>query len=221
VKKAELTRQKIVESALKLFAERGFDQTTMRLIAEEAGVSVGNTYYYFTSKEDLIQAYYQGLVESFSIRVAPVLADEVDFVERLSGAMLTWVDAAEPYHDFAAAFFRIAADPSSPLSPFSEESGPTREAMIDVFRKVVEESRKLKVGDDVKGRLPELLWLLHMGVVLFWVHDGSPGQERTRLLVSRAAPVIGQLLALSRLPVLRSSAKDLMQLVDSLAPKQP
>ena len=39
-KKSDITRQKIVESALKLFAERGFEQTTMRVIAEDASLSV-------------------------------------------------------------------------------------------------------------------------------------------------------------------------------------
>ena len=56
--KSEQTRRLIVETALRLFRERGYEATTMRAIATEAGVSVGNAYYYFASKEALIQAYY-------------------------------------------------------------------------------------------------------------------------------------------------------------------
>jgi hypothetical protein len=93
--------------------------------------------------------------------------------------------------------------------------------MIDVFGKVVGESRKLKVSDDVRERLPHLLWLFHMGVVLFWVHDKSLNQERTRVLVSRATPVIGQLVGLSRLPVLRGSAKELMTLISTMKGAYP
>jgi AcrR family transcriptional regulator len=218
-KKAELTKQKIVESALKLFEERGFDQTTMRLIAEDAGVSVGNAYYYFRSKEDLMQAYYQSLFESFAVEVAPILEAETEFVARLKGAVNAWVDVARPYHEFAGSFFRTAADPQSPLSPFSAESGPTREAMTNTFSEVVSGSKKLKVSDEVRERLPQLLWLFHMGVVLFWVYDESPNQERTKTLVDKSTPVIGQLVGLSRLPVLRGSAKELMSLVDSLTKK--
>lgn len=218
-KKAEVTRQKIVESALKLFAERGFDQTTMRLIAEDAGVSVGNAYYYFKSKEDLMQAYYQGIFEAFAVDAAPILAEKSDFVDRVSGVINVWIDVARPYHDFAGSFFRTAADPASPLSPFSEESGPTRQAMVDVFAEVVRDSKKLKVSDEVRERLPQLLWLFHMGVVLFWVYDKSPDQERSKMLVDKAVPVIGQLVGLSRLPMLRGSAKELMQLMDSLTKK--
>jgi hypothetical protein len=49
--KSEQTRSLILETALRLFQERGYDKTTMRAIATEAGVSVGNAYYYFESKE--------------------------------------------------------------------------------------------------------------------------------------------------------------------------
>jgi len=40
--RGEATRRAIVETALRLFRERGYDKTTMRAIAAEAGVSVGN-----------------------------------------------------------------------------------------------------------------------------------------------------------------------------------
>ena len=53
--KSARTRSVIIDAALKLFRERGYDATTMRAIATEAGVSVGNAYYYFDSKEMLIQ----------------------------------------------------------------------------------------------------------------------------------------------------------------------
>jgi hypothetical protein len=64
--------------------------------------------------------------------------------------------------------------------------------------------------------MPELLWLLHMGVVLFWVHDRSPGQARTRVLVDRAVPLVDKLARLTRLPVVRGVVDDLVDLMSSL-----
>jgi hypothetical protein len=49
-RKGEETRAQILETALQLFRERGYEETTMRAIAEAAGVSLGNAYYYFKSK---------------------------------------------------------------------------------------------------------------------------------------------------------------------------
>ena len=59
--RGEQTKQLIVETAMRLFREHGYEQTTMRAIAREAGVSVGNAYYYFASKEHLIQAFYEDI----------------------------------------------------------------------------------------------------------------------------------------------------------------
>ena len=56
--KAEQTRAGIVDAALRLFEAGGYDATTMRAIADEAGVSLGGAYYYFSGKEELVQAFY-------------------------------------------------------------------------------------------------------------------------------------------------------------------
>src|SRR5262252_10554425 len=62
--RAEDTRRRIYESALKLFREKGFEQTTMRDIAAKAGVALGAAYYYFASKDALVLAFYQEMQES-------------------------------------------------------------------------------------------------------------------------------------------------------------
>ena len=51
--KAEMTRQRILQAALKLFATEGYEGTTMRKIAAAAGCSLGLTYRYYASKEEL------------------------------------------------------------------------------------------------------------------------------------------------------------------------
>lgn len=50
----ELSRNKILDASLKLFAERGYHNTSISQITKEAGVSKGLLYNYFEKKEDLI-----------------------------------------------------------------------------------------------------------------------------------------------------------------------
>ncbi|MDP5276258.1 TetR/AcrR family transcriptional regulator [Chengkuizengella axinellae] len=50
------TKQKIVDAAYKVLAEQGYDKTSMKQIAKEAGVAQGLINYYFESKEDLLFA---------------------------------------------------------------------------------------------------------------------------------------------------------------------
>ena len=57
--KSDRTRARISAAAIDSFTTRGYTDTTMRSIAEQAGVSVGNAYYYFPSKEHLVQALYE------------------------------------------------------------------------------------------------------------------------------------------------------------------
>lgn len=213
--KAELTRRSIVDAAMRLFLDGGYDKTTMRAIADEAGVSLGNAYYYFGSKEHLLQAFYDRVHTEHAAVAETVLAREKEFPARLQGLVEAWVDIAEPYHAFAGKFFKNAAEPSSPLSPFSPDSAGHRVASTELFRRAVEDS-DLKLAADLRRQLPDLLWLTHMGVVLFWVHDDSPGQERTRALVRRAVPLVDKLARLTRLPVVRGVVRDVVELVDTV-----
>lgn len=52
---AAKTRQSLVDAALKLFGQRGYSGTTLRLIAEEAGCSRGPIYWHFANKEELFE----------------------------------------------------------------------------------------------------------------------------------------------------------------------
>lgn len=215
--RGEATRSAISAAATELFLERGYDRTTMRAVADRAGVSLGNAYYYFASKEHLVQAFYDDIQVQHAARVAPALGRTAVFADRLSAALLTWVDVAAPYHAFAGQFFKVAADPASPLSPFSGESGPAREASLATYRSVVEGS-DVKVTRDLRAELPELLWLLQMGVVLHWVHDRTDGQAATRELVARVVPLVDKVVRLTRLPGVKSVVADVIALVQALHP---
>ena len=199
---------------MRLFREGGYDATTMRAIADEAGVSLGSAYYYFSGKEELVQAFYDQIQVEHAAAAEAAYETPV-FAERLRTVMSTFLDVAEPFHDFGAQFFRNAADPRSPLSPFSAESTPARAASTELFRRAVEGS-DLKLAPALREELPELLWLLHMGVVLFWVHDDSKGQRRTRALVAGLAPMVDRSARLTRLPVVRGLVDDGVGLLRSL-----
>src|SRR5438270_2717640 len=122
--KSARTRSAIIDAALRLFRERGYDATTMRAIAAEAGVSVGNAYYYFESKEHLVQGFYDRAQIDHAAAARPVLDAETDLTTRIVGVGEAWLEVMEPYRPFAGKFFKNAADPTSPLSPFSAESTP-------------------------------------------------------------------------------------------------
>jgi AcrR family transcriptional regulator len=213
--RGEQTRQRILDAALGLFTERGYEATTMRNIAEAAGVALGNSYYYFPSKEHLVQAFYERLHEQHRAAVEPVLATERTLRRRLLGVSDAFLELIEPYHPVAGVLFRTAADPQSPINPFSELSRPTREAATAIFAEVVEGSTA-RIPGDLAPELPRLLWTWHMGTILFWIHDRSPHQERTRQLTDESADLIVRLLNVAQLPLMRHTRRRAVALVRSV-----
>jgi AcrR family transcriptional regulator len=213
--KGEQTRSLILETALEMFGERGYEETTMRAIAEKAGVALGNTYYHFRSKEHLIQAYYERMHELHRKSCADVLKKERTLKGRLSGVMNRILDDMAPYHQFAGILFKTAADPQSPLNPFSPESEPARRESIGLFAEVVK-GTKTKIPPDLEAELPTLLWLYHMGIVLFWIHDDSPKQRKTRRLAERTVEIVVRLIQLVSLPPMRPLRKSVLGLLAEL-----
>lgn len=200
--KGEQTRARILETALALFRERGYEETTMRAIAERADVALGSAYYYFRSKEQLIQAFYGRTHQEHLAACAPILQRERNLRARLRGVMRAKLDTIEPYHQFAGLLFKTAADPRSPLNPFSTDSDEVRQESIALFAAVVRGSTT-HVPADLEAELPTLLWLYHMGIILFWIHDASPGRRRSYLLTERTCDLIARLIPLAASPLLR------------------
>src|SRR6185503_9722198 len=153
--KGDQTKALILETALEMFRERGYDETTMRAVAQKAGVSLGNAYYYFHSKEYLIQAFYQRLNDSHFAAALPALEHEKTLKARLLTMMRTKIDTMTPYHQFAGVRFKTAANPRSPLNPFGDESDPVREASIQLCEKVLD-GEKVKIPKDLRDELPYL-----------------------------------------------------------------
>ena len=54
VRRGSNSRQKIINAALFLFAKYGYEKTTIRMIAQKAGVSLGLMYNYFDGKDELL-----------------------------------------------------------------------------------------------------------------------------------------------------------------------
>lgn len=214
-RKGKQSRSNIVNTALDLIRERGYEETTMRAIAEKAGVSLGNAYHYYPSKAHLIQAFYHLTHEEHLAASRPILEAESSLKDRLLKVMRLKVSTLEPYHQFAGVLFRTAADPQSPLNPFADESAAVRNDSIRLFAELVDSS-KTRVPNDLKAELPYLLWLYHMGVILFWIHDSSPKQRRTYRLIDRTADLLDKLISLASNPLMSPVRKRALRLVKEL-----
>jgi AcrR family transcriptional regulator len=213
--KGEQTKALILNSALEMLHERGYEQTTMRGIAEKAGVSLGNAYHYFGSKDHLIQAFYHRTHEDHLRASLAVLEKETSLQARLLSVMRLKIDTLEPYHEFAGVLFQTAADPHSPLNPFAHSAAPVRHDSVKLFEDLVAGS-KARIPEDLRAELPYLLWLYHMGIILFWIHDTSRKRARTYRLIDQTVDLLDKLISLASNPLMRPVRKKALKLVVEL-----
>ena len=211
--RAEDTRRKIYEAATELFRERGFEPTTMRDIAAKAGVALGGAYYYYSAKDAIVLEFYREMQETSNEAILNALAGHKKLEDRIRCVLDKRLELLEPNRKFCAALARHAPDAADPLSPFNEESRSIREHAIEHMRIAIV-GGDVKVPSDLKPRLPYLLWLYQMALIMFWLYDRSPGQQRTRRLMEKSLGLLVNLLRISTQPLMRPLRKAALELVE-------
>ena len=210
-KHSAATRQRILSTALAVFRQRGLDAATMREISKEAGVALGAAYYYFPSKEAIIQAYYDDVQREHRARVTAALANlEPNLEARLRTAFHSKLDILQGDRKLLGALFRYTGEPDHPLSILGEGTRQNREQSTAVFALAIGQE---KLPTDIRALLPAGLWALHMGILLYFIYDNSPTQERSRKLVDGALKLIVQLLSLAKVPLLKPFRGRLLSLL--------
>ena len=198
--KGEQTRQQIFQCALDLFREKGFDATTMQDVASRAGVAKGAAYYYFPSKEAIIQAYYETIQADQERICADEFARRKDLKSRLRAAMQSKFDLAKDDRNLLGVVFRYTGEPGHPLSCLGSGTADIRRRSIDIFRRAIAPE---KLPRDLDQLLPIALWSLQMGLLIMFLYDQSEAQSRTRRLADGALDLTMKLLVLARLPVFK------------------
>lgn len=96
----EKRREQIVRAAIKVFAKKGFHKATMKDLAEEAGISYGNLYYYVGTKEDIFFLIYEFIAKLTNASLIKSTEDVRDPLEKLYrmihtefNLMYQWADA--------------------------------------------------------------------------------------------------------------------------------
>jgi AcrR family transcriptional regulator len=105
--RSEKSRQQILDSALKLFSHRGYGATSVRDIAEDAGLSKGNVYHHFPDKETIFRAlldrYFLAMSQpDFPFNKALMTGSFPDNLENLGQAVK---DIVRDYREYVALIY--------------------------------------------------------------------------------------------------------------------
>jgi AcrR family transcriptional regulator len=211
--KSEETGLKILNAALELFRQQGFETATMRDIAQKAGVATGAAYYYYPSKDAIVMDFYRRSCAAMQPHIGETLDRSRGLETRLRELIRVKLDQFAPNRAVLRALLRNGADPRHPLSPFSEETKEIRDIDIAWFERILVDCGT-RIPNDLAPSLPGVLWFFQMGVILFWVIDESPGQARTSKLLDLSCKAVATLIRLSALPLMRPVRKTALQLIE-------
>ncbi|MFJ3907383.1 TetR/AcrR family transcriptional regulator [Streptomyces vinaceus] len=166
------TRQRIQDVALELFAEQGYEKTSLREIAERLEVTKAALYYHFKTKEDIIISVFEDLTRPID--------ELIEWAEQQPRTLETKREVLRRYSEAMAA--------GSPLYRFMQENQATM--------------RELSIGETVKRRLFTLvellrtedgpltdqvrcvsaLFTLHAGMMFLQHVEGDPEETRQAAL---------------------------------------
>ena len=203
--KGELARQRILESALSLFGSRGYEETTMREIAAEAGYSPGLTYRYFASKEELVLVLYQNLCQGLDEYVHDLPSASLS--ERFHMVVAKHLALMEPHREALSALFGTALNSRSQAGVFSESTQDIRRQARKSYLAVIQGAKDAPKNSQSED-LATLLYGMHLAMVLFWLIDQSNKAWRTQLLLVFLRDMLKLLRPILRLsPVAQAQAR--------------
>lgn len=181
--KKQATRAAIVETALELFRERGFDDTRIQDITDRLRISEATFFNYFRTKESVLEAVADGLIE----RSLLLLQRERDATgrpvsERLAELARAFADQFDGDPAFVA---MLAGNTRFFLGTRTERFDRALALLTALF---AEGQDRGEVRTDISAsQLAELFLSATFGTIQDWVHLGSAEpalRERLRLAAS-------------------------------------
>lgn len=184
------TRQRILRAAVTLMSAQGFEATTLKQIAAEAGVGDVTVYKYFASKERLLLGYFEAAVaQALAQWEATPGQLEFGLQERLQLLLDALLEQLAPDRSFVALARRVLH--SQPLL-MADVGLPGKPGLQNAVEQML--ARAEDVGEiapcGFKGALGALMADYAYGVIAFWLNDESEHQGDTTQLLDHSLEIL-------------------------------
>lgn len=208
-------RLKIVETARQLFAERGFEQTTTRDIAQAAEIATGTLFNYFPTKDaivhELVDVALRTAEAKFAARESASrelihARDEPDtsLDEDLFAFAAAGLRTLKPLRSYLSALWQTAFSPLAAGSAATD--GDAESFCARHLQQVSTLLMRHGLSADIAPNVLQLYWALYTGVLVFWTSDKSPKQEDTLALLDQSMRMFAGWLISERPPSRRKKS---------------
>ena len=184
------TRRRIVAAALALFQTKGFDATTTRAIARRAGIAEGTVFNYFQTKEDIALHFFEDEIDHAiaAVRANPPLR-HAPLEEKLFALVQQQLEYLAPHERFIGAAFVEALKPGSRLGLFSPSAQALQYRYLAFVQELVDEAIRRGEMTAAGWWTPHVFWIYYLGILLYWLHDTSPGKQQTLAFLDRSLKI--------------------------------
>lgn len=178
----QATRRRILKSARKLFASKGFEATTTRDVARASDIATGTLFNYFPTKEAIVMTLVAEALQRAQDEFDPERRGDASLEEELFAHVAAGLRKLTPYRTF------LQPAMESALSPTAQASGnEVAECVrLDHLQTVERILADHGMADAASPTAWHLYWTLYTGVLAFWTSDPSPKQEDTLALLDQS-----------------------------------
>ena len=190
----EQTRLRLLDAAVDVMSEKGFDKASMREIAKRADVADATIYNYFSTKEKLLYGY----CEYVQQQVMEELMSIEDFHEyslrdqlhQMTEVRLTkWLPAREFLQEV---FTQTFAAPAVGNELLAETKSLSKRMFVDLLEAAIEAGEIPE--QPYQDLLPTLYWDYQTAILAYWLKDTSDNFANTTQLVDQSNEIVSQLL---------------------------
>jgi len=167
------TRRRILEAAEHLFAASGYEASTIRDIADAAGIAHGTLFNYFPNKEAILASLVAEVAAEIHTDFEKRSPVEGSFEEALFAFVAAGLRKLKPWRKHLPVLLETLLNPLT-VSP-AEDAAAIRLCHLETVWRL---AKQHPLGDLPTVAL-QLYWILYIGVLMFWAQDRSPKQEDT------------------------------------------
>lgn len=140
---AEQTKLNIIQSAAKIFADKGYDGASIRIITEKLGISHGMIRHHFGTKEDLWKAVIDYLINQFAIRQIPTREqmEDIDAVQLLKSYIRNFISMSARYPELGQIILKEGGQKGKRLNYILAYAMPLHRLIDPVFYAVQKNGR--------------------------------------------------------------------------------
>ena len=157
-------RDQILETAMRLFIDKGIHATATSLIAKEAGVATGTLFHHFKNKEELVHALYHSIYGSLLEYKERHLDPELDVYERLRlnwRLDIEWGTAHQEYFHFLERYSFLYYMSESEITKIYDRF----QHCTDLFKSAIDAD--LMASDNLEYLREHFIWNIRMNIAYF------------------------------------------------------